>query len=332
MRKPLRIVLFTLVALALVAGGVVLYQTVQRNQVVAQIEQESPAVGVSRMTDLGTTQSLEILPLVEKESSSPQLQAEHGVSYLIKTDHATILLDMGYNIAGSDPSLLQSNMAQLGASFSDIDTIVISHWHPDHVGGTKWWTQRTFSPGNVQVALNGQRVFVPSPMSYPGLTPVIADQPARIAEGVATIGTLPFVEVINLPGVPVRNTEQALVVNVASRGIVLITGCGHPTLPRLVARAQAVFAEPVVGVIGGLHLTGAPAAEVQADIDLLKGLQAQLVGLSPHDSDTQVINTFRQAFPGAYQEVSVGKPIRLGPITTLARLHPPGGAQRPARA
>ncbi len=47
--------------------------------------------------------------------------------------------------------------------------------------------------------------------------------------------------------------EQALAVNVAGKGIVLIIGCGHQTLERAVARTEALFDEPLYGVIGGLH-------------------------------------------------------------------------------
>jgi 7,8-dihydropterin-6-yl-methyl-4-(beta-D-ribofuranosyl)aminobenzene 5'-phosphate synthase len=254
---------------------------------------------------------LEILPLVEAASAGPQYQSEHGVSYLVKTASTVILFDLGFNAAGQNPSPLEHNMAKLGVRLEDIDTIVISHWHPDHVGGTPFWKRHTFSLGNQQPPLEGKRAYVPSLMSYPGLSPVVYSSPTKIAEGVAVIGTLPFAETMGDRGLPDRNAEQALAVNVAGRGVILIIGCGHPGLPRLVERAQAALGQPVVGVVGGLHLQGAPEAVINHDIDLLRALNVQAVGLSPHDSDAPVIDRFRRAFPAAYRDVMVGKVIEF---------------------
>jgi metal-dependent hydrolase (beta-lactamase superfamily II) len=60
---------------------------------------------------------------------------------LIRTDSATILFDLGYNMTASSPSPLEGNMASLGLTLDEIDMIVISHRHPDHVGGQNWWTE-----------------------------------------------------------------------------------------------------------------------------------------------------------------------------------------------
>lgn len=319
------ITISSILVLALAAAfvGYLVYRSVERSQIVAGIEQESPTEGVTLVEDIGSTKTLEILPLVENASASPDYQSEHGVSYLIKTDSASILMDLGFNQEGTDPSPLEHNMAQLGVHLQDLNTIVLSHWHPDHTGGTASWQKHTFSFGKKQVALDGKRAFVPSPMTYPGLVPVVASQPTKIGRGVALTGVMPFAEIMNngalIPiladvttGLPIVNYEQALAVYVEGRGIVLITGCGHPTVPRLVARAQAAFSAPVTGIVGGLHLGGAPSDVVESDIHLLKNLNVQLVGLSPHDSDLTTIGRFRGAFRDAYKEVEVGRIIRFG--------------------
>lgn len=322
MKKAILIFAVVLIVLAVMLGSALLYLTWQRNTAVTEIEKESPTVGITRLTNLGSTNRLEIMPLVEKAAASSEYQSEHGVAYLIRTDSSTILMDLGFNPQSSDPSALEHNMAKLGIGVQDIDTIVISHWHPDHTGGPAFWERHTFSFGNQQIPLEGKRIFVPRDMSYPGMNPVVASQPTKIAEGVALTGIFPFAEVMNssalfpaladlTTGLPLRNTEQALAVNVDGRGVVLITGCGHPTLPNLVARSQAAFDAPVIGVIGGLHLAGAPDKVVETDINVLKHLNVQLVGLSPHDSDAGVIERFRKAFPSVYQDVMVGRMISL---------------------
>jgi metal-dependent hydrolase (beta-lactamase superfamily II) len=84
-------------------------------------------------------------------------------------------------------------------------------------------------------------------MTYPGLSPIHAGEPTGIGKGVASTGTIPRQLVFGWID------EQALVVNVADRGTVLIVGCGHQTIPKLLERYDEVFDEPLYGIVGGLH-------------------------------------------------------------------------------
>ena len=93
--------------------------------------------------------------------------------------------------------------------------------------------------------------------------------------------------------------------------MILIVGCGHPGVPRLLERAQAALGQPVAGIVGGLHLAGASDTVIRRDIALLRGLNVQVVGLSPHDSDPAVIERFRRVFPAAYRDVMVGRAIEV---------------------
>jgi glyoxylase-like metal-dependent hydrolase (beta-lactamase superfamily II) len=145
---------------------------------------------VDKLVDLGSTRSLAILPLVDWHSARPELRGEPGVSYLVKTDRNTILMDVGLNFTAAEPSPLMHNMRELGISLADIDTIVISHRHADHVGGLRWLRRRTFSLGNEQVTLSGKTVFVPESMSYPGVTPRCSPAPTVVAPGITTIGAI----------------------------------------------------------------------------------------------------------------------------------------------
>jgi hypothetical protein len=63
---------------------------------------------------LETTTRLEILPLYEEDRADDRFDFGHGVSYLIRTDLATVLLDLGHNPNESAglPSL--QNMQTLG--------------------------------------------------------------------------------------------------------------------------------------------------------------------------------------------------------------------------
>jgi 7,8-dihydropterin-6-yl-methyl-4-(beta-D-ribofuranosyl)aminobenzene 5'-phosphate synthase len=276
-----------------------------------------------KLEALGTTHSLAILPLVDWFSARPGLRCEAGVSYLIKTDANTILMDVGLNLARTDPSPLLHNMRELGISLAEIDTIVLSHCHADHVGGLRWLRRRTFSLGNVQLDLRGKRVFAPEPLVYPGISPQCSRAPTVIGRGVATIGAIRAQIYLG------RVDEQALAIRVSGKGIVLVVGCGHQSLPRILARARQLFDDPIYGVIGGLHyplprgrllqlgldlqnlLVYGPfdrprQPAVDGDLALLANHSPRWVSLSAHDSSDEVIEDFRRVFGAAYHDLLVG--------------------------
>ncbi len=107
-KEKITIFIFVLLAVTAGFGGWLVYLTVHQNQIVTEIENESPSAGITRLTSIGTTNKLEILPLVEKVSASSQYQSEHGVSYLVRTETTTILIDLGFNRDGRNPSPLES--------------------------------------------------------------------------------------------------------------------------------------------------------------------------------------------------------------------------------
>jgi 7,8-dihydropterin-6-yl-methyl-4-(beta-D-ribofuranosyl)aminobenzene 5'-phosphate synthase len=288
-----------------------------------------------RMSNWGSTKNLEVLPLIDWQKSRDDLRVELGVSYLIKTDERAILFDMGLNARQGDPSPLLHNMNALGISLKDFDTIVISHNHGDHVGGDKWARNKTFSLTAHQIDLAEKTVYTPIPMTYPRLHPTCTEDPTVISKGVATIGVIPnyLFRTTDAMG-PMQ--EQALAINVDGKGIVLIVGCGHQTLPKIIERTETLFEEPIYGLIGGLHFAvrGGPIRimgmsqheyvgtwklpwqpitkeELQESIRLLRDRDPKVVALSPHDSSETSMATFRNAFPTAYREIKVGQNIAI---------------------
>lgn len=296
-------------AIAILALAGVMFFFARQKIASAQIEKEWQSKSVSKISDLGSTSRLEIIPLYENAGDPSIYQVGHGVSYLVKTDQASLLLDVGFITDQTGPSPVIQNMEKLGITWDEIDAILISHPHPDHMGGVDAWRAKTLSFGSQEVDLSGKIIYVPVPLTYPGATIIETKEPTVIAPGVATIGVLSYPEVMPVSLFDPKGSEQSLAVNVAGKGIVLITGCGHPTLERLVLRAEALFDQPVIGIVGGLHYEGTSLEELQPHIEFLQERQPLLVSLSPHDSLPPVIQAFRSAFPGVYQEISIGQPV-----------------------
>jgi metal-dependent hydrolase (beta-lactamase superfamily II) len=81
---------------------------------------------------LAATSRLEIIALYEEASTGDKFISGHGVSYLIRTDSGTILLDVGNNPDQLAVSLFMQNMQTLGIAWDEIDAIVVTHLWSSH--------------------------------------------------------------------------------------------------------------------------------------------------------------------------------------------------------
>ncbi len=307
MKRKFEIILIVLAGLSLtVVSFFGIRQSITKLAIEREWRSEPPPA-----YNLATTSKLEIIPLYEEASLNDGFLSGHGVSYLIRTDAATILLDVGNNPDNLSVAPFIQNMQKLGIDWDEIDRIVISHPHPDHIGGVKAWWNHTISIGALDLPddLGDRLIFVPTPVKFKDA--IHATVPTLPSPDVATTGVISYPEVWPISLRNPKGYEQALVVHVAGQGLVLITGCGHPTLERLVIRAESLYDLPVVGVIGGLHYENQTAADVVAPIEFLASRNLKLVALSPHDSSPEVIEAFEHEFPGKYHRLQIGDAIQF---------------------
>jgi metal-dependent hydrolase (beta-lactamase superfamily II) len=290
---------------------------------------------VQPLGDFGSTRTLRILPLMEFHTASPEFMTEVGVSYLVETDDLRILYDVGHNPEARDPSPLEHNLAALGIDLADFDLVFISHNHLDHVGGFHWQRQKSFSIGKEQKRFPNPRTQLVAPelMSYPGLSRVLADRPTPLGNGLATTG-LATTGAIGRQLAIGWIEEHSLVVNVEGLGGILIVGCGHQPIPRLVERYDAAYSEPLYGIIGGVHLPipegriklgpvdvqrdlasgdgfldPLTMTEVERQLQLLKQRDLGIIAVSAHDSSDEVIARVRELFGDAHRYLRVGEEI-----------------------
>jgi len=299
-----------------------------------RVEQELQEARIERLTDLEAVKTLSLTPLVEYYAADG-LSGEAGVSYLIRADETTLLMDVGANEKKAHPSILISNMTSLGVSPGDLNGLVISHIHQDHVGGLREERGKSFSLSRGRVDLPPIPVWAPEPLSCspynPGARPQVVHHPVKIAKGLALTGPMPAS--LFLLGYLV---EQALVVNVLGKGLVVVIGCGHPTLPVILNRVKAMLDAPIYAVIGGLHLPvhggrmnlgplnlqnlvgsdrmpwhSLGEEDVTKTLAVIQKESPALVALSPHDSSDWTMERFKQALGQRYRPMEVGRIIEI---------------------
>jgi 7,8-dihydropterin-6-yl-methyl-4-(beta-D-ribofuranosyl)aminobenzene 5'-phosphate synthase len=323
---------------AAVVGGLAARYLVGR----ARVEREWRDARPGRLDDLGTVSRLRILPLVDAEAGADRLLTESGVSYLVVADELRILFDLGLNAGRRSP--LVENANHMGIDLCSIDVVVISHRHPDHVGGIRAAARRTFRAPDELLSAPSARALTPVPMSHPRLPCEDAALPIVLAAGVATTGTIS--RALFFFG---RTPEQALLVNVEGKGLVVIVGCGHQGVPRLLERVEALSSSPIHATVGGLHLPvhGLLAQDilgtanwpwqrtkesvVESAIDALEHRSPKLVAVSPHDSSRWARDRFKEAFGDRYRTIRVGEEIRVeAPVESPPRAQrPPWPSARP---
>jgi 7,8-dihydropterin-6-yl-methyl-4-(beta-D-ribofuranosyl)aminobenzene 5'-phosphate synthase len=274
--------------------------------------------------DLEPVEELTIMPLVDARTVGDDLAGEAGVSYLVKAGDTRLLLDVGLNAQKETPSPLQRNAAALNVDLDTVDAVVISHGHQDHIGGLKAQIAHSFVLPSAKLEQRRVPVYVPKPMQHPIAELRVAESPQMIAPGVATTGAISrALFVLGL------TPEQSLAVNLAGKGIVLIVGCGHQGVRSIVERAEALFDEPLYGMVGGLHYpitdlrfqrimgSDRPLWKLMTKDDVLEVIQylkekgLKRIVLSPHDSCDWALNAFEEAWGSGFGVVTVGQEIRL---------------------
>ena len=101
--------------------------------------------------------------------------------------------------------------------------------------------QHTFALSGEPLPLSGATVFVPVPMSHPTAQVEVVYRPRVIAPGIASLGPIAR-QLFFLGWTP----EQSLAVNVKGKGIVIITGCGHSTLQRIIVYQELLVGKEIV--------------------------------------------------------------------------------------
>jgi len=235
---------------------------------------------------------VDLLSSVDKEDVHPArewakqgsdlLTADHGFSILVRLGKSfTILFD-----TGSNPNSIIKNACSLNLSLNEVDCIVLSHGHWDHVGGLASALD-AIGKADLPVIVHRDmfkvrgnasrdekvRQYPKSPLlgKLKGANLIETKRPSIVAEGMALVtGEIPrtnefekgyskhraFIEGTWKPD-PLILDDRALVISVKDKGLVVITGCAHAGIINTIRYAQKITGvEAVYAVLGGFHLAG----------------------------------------------------------------------------
>jgi len=223
------------------------------------------------------------------------LKTAWGFSAFVKGPEKTILFD-----TGSDGTLLLENMAKLQIDPGRVDLVVLSHIHGDHTGGLSGLL--TANP-RVQVFLPASlpAKFKTAVQGY-GATIVEIKEPQEICRNVYTTGVLGR-----------RIKEQALIIR-TERGLVVLTGCAHPGIARIVKEVSRQHGGNILAVVGGFHLEWATKGRVESIMAAFRSCGIRYVAPT-HCSGDKARRLIQEGYSPGYVGAGVGKTIAFSELT-----------------
>ena len=271
----------------------------------------------------------------EDGTTVPGLRAEHGFCAMVAVRRGektqTLLMDTGIT-----PDGMLVNADLLGVHLSAVEAVVLSHGHYDHTGGLAGLAHRHDSglplvlhPG----AWSRRRILVPgqTPDALPTLSRTAIEaagfriverrQPSLLLDGqVLVTGEIDRITEYE-QGMPLHQAyrggnwvpdplildDQAIVVHLRGRGLVVLTGCGHAGAVNIVRHAlRLTGTDRLCALIGGLHLNGAAFEPViKPTIAALTELAPELI-VGAHCTGWNAQQQLAAAFPTAFVPNSVG--------------------------
>ena len=285
---------------------------------------------------LPDTDKAKRLPRSPDAFSRESLIAEHGFAALVTVSSGntseSLLFDAGLSKKG-----LIHNMDVLEIKPKELHTIVLSHGHADHTRGLMGMVERL---GERKMPLllhpdaflerkvifpDGHEINLPPPdrrvLSQDGIEFIEERGPSYLLGGLVLVTGQVHRTTDFETGFPIhyalRNDEwqkdpyihddQAVVVHVKDKGLVVLTGCGHAGAINTIRQAQELTGvQKVHAVVGGFHLSG-PLFEpiIAPTVAALKELNPEMI-VPAHCTGWKAVHAIARELPQAFVQNSVG--------------------------
>jgi len=277
-------------------------------------------------TSAGPTQD-RVTILYDAFGKPSDMKKDWGYSALVEYGGKRILFDTGNNA-----EIFAQNVKVSGVDLKKLDFAVISHRHGDHTSGINYLLTvnpqvKIFAPKDGIGGIFGtsrpgdfyrQEASLRNDMRYydgkppqtitlgtpwPSANFVLIDSATEAAPGISVIAT-----VSQTPGT-LEMRELSLAIK-TPKGLILVVGCSHPGIERIV-EAATVLDKHIYAIVGGLHLVTTPDPEITRIVNALHDQwKVDYVALG-HCTGEPAFAAFQKAFGAHYDYAGLGSVIEL---------------------
>jgi 7,8-dihydropterin-6-yl-methyl-4-(beta-D-ribofuranosyl)aminobenzene 5'-phosphate synthase len=276
-------------------------------------------------------------PSLDKDWFERSLIAEHGFSVVLKLEISgkehKILFDSGLS-----PLAAVHNSDVLNLDLYNCEAVISSHGHIDHAGGLLNIRKKMNAKQNIPILLHehafrkrlvkvqdGRTISLPAPnrsvLNLAGYNIVEKQSPSLwIEDSILVTGEIPrtndfekgfpnhYSEIDGkMENDPLIKDDQAIVLRIKDKGLVVITGCGHAGIINILKYAKELTGEDrIFAIIGGMHLTGGSFESIiPRTIDELEKLKPRFL-IPCHCSGLKAVYEIARNMPYAFIQNSVG--------------------------
>jgi 7,8-dihydropterin-6-yl-methyl-4-(beta-D-ribofuranosyl)aminobenzene 5'-phosphate synthase len=274
-------------------------------------------------------QKAQITILYDAFGKASAMTKDWGFAALIEYDGKRILFD-----TGNDADIFAHNVEAKGVDLTKLDFVVISHRHGDHTSGLNHLLKVNprvpiYAPKEIAGVFGAsvpgtfyrRNAALPAEMSY-----FDGNQPETLRFGspwpqghftwvAKTMEVVPRFHLILLKGswgVDLDVMELSLAIETPD-GIVVVVGCSHPTIEKILEATKTAIDKPLHLVVGGTHLLPAPDEEIRRIATAIHDTW-KVEWIAPaHCTGEPAFAILKQVFGDRYIYAGLGTSLLLGP-------------------
>lgn len=268
----------------------------------------------------------QITVLYDAFGKTSTMEKDWGYAAFIEYDGKRILFDTGNN-----PEILAQNAKAKGVDLTKLDFVVMSHRHSDHVGGLTYVLK--VNPGvKIYAPKEGFGVFgsdlpssfyrkdaslPPEQRYYDGAPPEImrfgsAWPGANFQLVDKNLEITPDIHLISLVSDKLGTLELhelSLAIN-TPEGIVIVVGCSHPGIDKIVEAASAINPQ-IHLIVGGFHLVVSSDSDIENIVTALHD-KFKVEYVAPgHCTGEPAFEALKKAFGDHYLYAGLGSTLAL---------------------
>jgi 7,8-dihydropterin-6-yl-methyl-4-(beta-D-ribofuranosyl)aminobenzene 5'-phosphate synthase len=273
-----------------------------------------------------TNGNAHITVIYDAFGKTPTMQKDWGYSALVEYNGKRILFDTGNN-----PEILAQNVKAKGIDLTKLDFVVMSHRHGDHMGGLAYVLSvnpkvKIYAPKEgfgvygadlpssfyrKDASLSPeQRYYDGTPpdimrfgSAWPHANFQLVDKNTEIAPGIHLIALIS-----DKPGT-LELRELSLAISTPD-GMVIVVGCSHPGIDKIVESASALNPR-IQLIVGGFHLVTASDPDIEKVVTTLHD-RFKVEYVAPgHCTGEPAFTALKKAFGDRYLYAGIGTTLAL---------------------